>query len=376
MIFDFLKPIANNFVIEKNEENSSKIGANIILHLDDETPNLDVVKVAIIGLTNNNVDSEIDLNKFREQFYNLHQGNWYKEFADLGDLVLGVDSEDNFFALKEILTELHKKNIVSILIGGPQSMTYAMYRGYNQDLMLNMVNIDSEFDINPVEHFGIEAGYVSRMILENPINLNNYTVLGYQTYFNNHQSIDLMDKLYFEAVKLGDVCADLKLSEPYLRDADIVTVDLGAIESSYLGFNHHNPNGFSGKDICTLTRYAGISDRVTSFGVFNGFGGSVESMLLAQMIWYFVEGVNLRSNEYPISNRNNFTKYIVPVDNDQIVFYKSNQTERWWLEIELNKKLNNKHKNSTLLPCSQQDYINACEQEIPDRWWKAYRRNL
>jgi hypothetical protein len=28
------------------------------------------------------------------------------------------------------------------------------------------------------------------------------------------------------------------------------------------------------------------------------------------------------------------------------------------------------------LPCTHEDYLAACEQEIPERWWKAQRRNV
>lgn len=376
MIFDFLSPVDHK-LYNSEPNDTSKIGDQIIIHKFDETPNLEIVKIAIIGLKYPNENHPtIDVEAFRRNFYNLHVGNWHKEFADLGNLTLSESLEDNIFAIKSIVSELFKKNIVVVLIGADQSLTLALYRSYPQkDLMLNLVNIDAELDINPENQYGIEQGYVSRMITEQPITLNNYTVLGYQTYLNTHQAIDLMDKLYFDIMKLGDLNANIKQAEPYLRDADIVSVDLKVVESNYLGFLHHNPNGLNGKEICALSRYAGISDRVSSFGVFNGFGAASESMLIAQMTWYFIEGVNLRSNEYPITNRNHFTKYIVPVDHQAITFYKSNTTERWWIEIEYDVK-NNKLKNTSLFPCSFEDYLKACDQEIPDRWWKAHRRNL
>jgi hypothetical protein len=36
---------------------------------------------------------------------------------------------------------------------------------------------------------------------------------------------------------------------------------------------------------------------------------------------------------------------------------------------------NNKTKRSTLLPCTYGDYLSACDQEIPERWFKACRKN-
>jgi hypothetical protein len=58
------------------------------------------------------------------------------------------------------------------------------------------------------------------------------------------------------------------------------------------------------------------------------------------------------------------------------VFYKSPNTGRWWIEIPFLTPVHNKLKRSTLLPCTNEDYLAACEQEIPERWWKAQRRNI
>jgi hypothetical protein len=37
--------------------------------------------------------------------------------------------------------------------------------------------------------------------------------------------------------------------------------------------------------------------------------------------------------------------------------------------------INNKLKRETLLPCTYGDYLSACNQEIPERWMKARRKN-
>ncbi len=43
------------------------------------------------------------------------------------------------------------------------------------------------------------------MVVEKPYNLFNYSALGYQSFFNPPQEIALMDKLYFDAYRLGEV---------------------------------------------------------------------------------------------------------------------------------------------------------------------------
>ena len=156
-----------------------------------------------------------------------------------------------------------------------------------------------------------------------------------------------------------------------------MSVDLGAVKSYESNcFSPFMPNGFSGKEICALSRYSGISDKVTTFGIFNHLNGMGEFALMAQMIWYFIEGYNFRSKEYPVTDKAGFLKYIVPVDDIELVFYKSSNSSRWWIELPFLKDVNNKFKKNTLLPCTHEDYLRACDQEIPERWWKAQRKDM
>ena len=95
--------------------------------------------------------------------------------------------------------------------------------------------------------------------------------------------------------------------------------------------------------------------------------------LIAQMIWYFIEGVNLRVKDYPFSTKENYQKFTVILeDDDPIIFYKSNKSGRWWIEI--NVISNNKYKRHALIPCTYKDYEEAMNQIIPDRWYKAMRK--
>jgi hypothetical protein len=242
--------------------------------------------------------------------------------------------------------------------------------------MVNLVAVDNQFDFAKENALPFHS-YLSKIIMDEPTNLFNYANLGYQTYYNSQEEIDLIEKLYFEAYRLGEVSNHIAVAEPVFRDADLVSIDLSAVQSSYSGnFLNYQSNGFEGKEICTLTRYAGISDKVSSFGIFNCNETSHEAGLVAQMVWYFVEGFSFRSNEYPFGSKEKFIKYIVPIQEEELVFYKSPNSGRWWIEIPFLIHVNNKLKRSTLLPCTNEDYLAACEQEIPERWWKAQRRNL
>lgn len=381
MAFDLLQPVSEEVVQFIESLSKQSLGKKIGIHTDDEFPNLENVSVAIItvneyrGLERENYDA--DFVAFRKYLYSLFPGNWNLSIADLGTIQQGASIDDSYFLVKTISEELIRKKITPIIIGGSQDLTYPLYRAYdNLDQMVNLTVVDNAFD------FAKETGlpynsYLSRIVVEEPCNLFNYANIGYQTYFNSQEEIDLVEKLFFEAYRLGEVSNNITLAEPVFRDTDLVSFDLSSVESSYSGNNQYfNPNGFTGKEICSLARYAGISDKVSSFGVFN-FENSIKGVsLVAQVLWYFLEGYAFRSNEYPFGSKENYFKYIVPIDDEELIFYKSDKTGRWWIEIPFETSGNNKLKRNTLLPCTHEDYLAACEQERPERWWKAQRRNL
>ena len=243
--------------------------------------------------------------------------------------------------------------------------------------MVNLVAIDSKFDFGKEKDPLSSESYLTKIIIDEPNNLFNYCNIGYQTYYNSQEEIDLIEKLFFDAYRLGEVSNSIAVAEPVFRDADMVSLDLNVIKSSDSGnFTTFTPNGFNGKEICALARYAGISDKVTLFGLFNHQNSKQESTVIAQIIWYFIEGFHCRSNEYPFGNKDNYIKYIVPLEEEELIFYKSNKTERWWIDVPFFLNNDNKLKRNSLLPCSYDEYLAACNQEMPERWWKAQRKSI
>jgi len=382
MEFDFLSPVDNEIIQYISSLSTQNMGSKVVFHTDKDFPDLDKIKIAIIGVPENRGDKkayqEVNLDFIRKEFYSLFPGNWQSSIADLGDILPGNSLEDTFFALKKVISRLLKKGIVPIVIGGSQDLIYPLYRAYDDlEQMVNLVSIDSKFDFGKQDGNISADSYMSKIIVDEPNNLFNYCNIGYQTYFNSQEEIDLIEKLYFDAYRLGEISSNISLAEPVLRDADLVNIDLTTIKTSDSGnFTNFTPNGFNGKEICSLARYAGISDKVTCFGVFNHDNSKQESVLIAQIIWYFIEGFNFRSNEYPFGSKEMYSKYIVPLEEEELVFYKSNKTERWWIEIPFFSVSHNKLKKNTLLPCSHEEYLTACNQEIPERWWKAQRKNI
>ncbi|APY10298.1 arginase [Seonamhaeicola sp. S2-3] len=386
MNFNFLSPVSD-LVLAHNELLSAQaLGRKIKIHSEQNgIPDLEDVSVAIIGVLENRNDvnyigAEFNLDEIRKAFYSLYPGTWTTTIADLGDINKGESVEDTYFALKTAINILIKKNIIPIILGGSQDLTYPNYRAYDNLIpMVNIVNVDSKFDLGDSTKPIKNNSFVGKIVLDKPYNLFNYATIGYQTYFNSQEEIDLMDNLYFESYRLGDVSNNISLVEPVLRDANIVTIDLSSVRSAEVSLNQkYSPNGLDGKEICAISRYAGISNKVTSFGIYEykpSKDDEITSMLISQMLWYFIEGVNLRVKDDDFSDERNYQKFITLIESEELIFYKSNKTGRWWIEIPFLSEVNNKLKRHTLLPCMHQDYLDACNNKVPDRWYKAFRKN-
>lgn len=385
MSLEFLSPVSEIVAAHVALLSDQSLGKQINIHtVADGVPDLDKVDIAIIGVRENRNDLNylgegLHFDTIRASLYELFPGNWDTSIVDLGDIQPGEEVSDTYFLMKDILGMLLQKNVIPLIIGGSQDLVYGQYRSFDiLERMVNLVNVDSRFDLGNTSQTMKNNSFIGKIIVEEPYNLFNYSNIGYQTYFNSQEEIDLIEKLYFDAYRLGEVISDVTIVEPIMRDADIVAVDLGAMSSTCLDYKYASPNGFNGREICAIARYAGISDKVKSFGVYefkNFKHEETTALLIAQMLWYFVEGVNYRSNELNIKDKESTLHYNVPIEDEVLSFYKSPKTERWWIEIPFISSGNNKLKRHTLLPCTYNDYERACNQEIPERWYKAKRKN-
>ncbi|MFD1293383.1 formimidoylglutamase [Lutibacter holmesii] len=384
MNFDYLKPVKDDLLARTQMRANQNLGQSIEIYTSEKGfPNLDQVKIAIVGVLEGRASEENfgvgdSLDAVRTALYELFPGNWPVNVADLGDIQQGNTIQDTYFAVKQLLSYLIKRNIIPVIIGGGQDLTYANYRAYDElEQTVNLVAVDSKFDLGSIESELSSTSYLSRIVMDQPANLFNFSNIGYQTYFNAQEEIDLLESLYFEAYRLGEVSNSMPIVEPVLRDADIVSVDLSAVKNSEAPANNNaSPNGFTGAEICAISRYAGISDKVTSFGIYE-YNAQLDSknqtaQLISQMIWYFIEGVNYRANDYPFGLKDRYQKYIVPIEDQLLNFHKSNKSGRWWMEIALNES--NKFKRHTLIPCTYEDYISATNQEIPERWIRTLKK--
>ncbi len=349
-------------------------------------PDLDNIDVAIIGVG----DDRATLNKgcdnapdeVRSWFYTLFS-HWNNiNIADIGNIKKGHRIDDTYFALKEVVSELLKNNIVALIIGGGQDLTYANYLAYeNIGRIINIASVDPVFDLGHDEHELNSKSYLSHIILHQPNFLFNFTNIGYQTYFVDQDSLVLMKNLYFDTNRLGNVKADMEEVEPMVRDADILSIDISCIKHGEASaIDKPMPNGFTGEEMCRICRYAGMSDKLTSIGFYElnpAFDNNGESAhLYAQMMWYFLDGFSNRRNDFPENDSNNYVKFNVQIDDfdEDLVFLKSKKTGRWWMIVSSKDIVSQKYRRHQYVPCSYDDYQTALNHELPDRWWKVQQK--
>jgi formiminoglutamase len=321
-------------------------------------------------------------NHVRKYLYRLIGSKAPTKIIDLGNLKTGATTNDTYFALSSIVEYLIKQNVLPIIIGGSQDLTYANFLGYqNLEQTVNLVAIDSKFNLGEADEEIDSENFLTKIILHQPNFLFNYSNIGYQSYFTDKEEVELMSKLYFDAYRLGQVQKDIEEVEPIVRNADIVSFDVSAIRQSEAPGNRNaSPNGFYGEQACQISRYAGLSDKVTSIGFYelnpelDNNGQTAHSV--AQMIWYFIDGYNHRKNDFPVGSRKTYLKYIVNMQegNNEVVFYKSDKSERWWMDVPFPSHSKIKFERHVLVPCSYQDYKTACENEVPNRWWQTFQK--
>lgn len=321
--------------------------------------------------------------QFRNTFYELSiSSGWNLELYDLGDINPGNSIKDTFFAVSQVVEELVKNKIIPLVIGGSQDLTMAVYEGYAAlEQMVNICSVDYKHDLGNPESDAHAEGYISHLLLKRPCYLFNLATIGTQSPFISLSEADLYDKLYFDQCRLGEFNADFKKAEPLLRNADILSLDYRSIRSSeFAGCNVFvQPNGFFADQICQISKYAGMSDKLTSFGLFNYVGeedGSVYSSLIAQIMWYFIDGVSQRKGDFPVGSKKDYLKFTVQLDDfkEEVTFYKSNKSDRWWMEVPYPLQKNAIYQRHFMVPCDEDDYHRAMKNELPDLWWKTFQK--
>lgn len=377
MSLDLLKPVSDSLIDELNENYlQGSIYKKLAIHTSSfGIPDLESTNVCIIGLDeyrNSFFQSATqDLNSIRREFYKLKFSNWKLSISDLGNLPNGNTVDDTYHALYEICKELLSKKIVLIIIGGSNDLIYPIFKSFDSySDKVNIVSIDNQFDLYQESELVSGRTYMNKIIIDDSNSLNDFTNIGYQRHLCSHDELQLMEKLFFEYISLGEISENNMKAEPIMRNSNIVGFDMKSLSfSASFDQTQGNPNGIDPRLACILTKYAGQSNKTNFLGLFELSNNKVSSKLYSEIIWYFLDGVDKRIIESNFNDSQTFNKYIVQTSGRDIIFYKSKISEKWWMLVDTSK-----NKSISYLPCLESDYLEALNDNIPIRWLKATKR--
>jgi len=384
---DFLSPISETIFAAINDS-SPKTLVNVTDIYVKHLPELEDVHIAIIGVKEDRIKPEHagcakSPDEIRTQFYQLAQPKYTVRIVDLGNIETGETVNDTLFALNSVLTYLHEKKIICIVLGGTQELAYAQYTSYQGlNHAVHAAITDARIDLRQHESDHNQTGFLYKVIAHQPNYLFNIVHLANQNYFVEQESLDSFEKMNFDVIRLGNVRNKAQEIEPLLRNTDLLIFSTNSIRASDCpGSIDANPNGLFGEEACQITRYAGMGNELSSIGLYDlnttkDIDGR-SAKLVSQMMWYFIDGVYARNHDYPTAESNDYLIYRTTFKNSdhEIVFYKNTTTDKWWMEVPYPKERSN-HKGLFMVPCSYNDYQLALTDEIPDRWMKAYHKLL
>ncbi|KAF0237610.1 MAG: arginase family [Prolixibacteraceae bacterium] len=310
--------------------------------------------------------------KIRAQLYKLSAFNSKINIADFGNLKPAGSVKGNFQALRDIAEYFNELNIVTVVIGGSQDLSVGICEAFARNPFFSFTTVDAYLDIKKAKEPFSSSNYLSRLFSYQP-QIFQFNIIGFQTHYLPPGYLDRL-KTVSEHIRLGTLRDNISLAEPVFRNTDFLSFDITSLKYAEApGGSKINPNGLRSEEACQLAKYAGLSNRIKIFGLFevepaNG-PNDLTVAIAAQIIWYFVEGFINRGSQPPDAAQNNI-KYQVEVDNidNPIVFYKNTITSQWWMEIETTEK------TKLNIACSEKEYIQASGNEIPELWLKYLQK--
>ncbi|MBI5917561.1 MAG: arginase family protein [Bacteroidetes bacterium] len=363
MLENWLRPVNRELLDAPLDK--EQLGSKI-KRFEDQMPSLEGVHVALVGIDEEAADA------VRRALYRLSFPFGKLEIADLGN----VRKKENSFILP-LLQELMDGKICPVVIGTDAKFSQSQYRAHFAcQPSVSLVSIDERVAFHP--RLGELGGHYFNPVLNGKTPPFYFTAIGCQSHFVDDETFLELEKINADCVRLGKAKANLPETEPFIRNADMVSFHLSALKSAEApGVANASPNGFLSEEACQLSRYAGMNDKLTSIG-FYGFDHKLDrngqtAQVLAQLVWYFLDGFGNRKNDFPAS-MDGLVEYIVDFKgyDHPFTFWKSNKTGRWWLQVPVKTK--KKHQRHRLIPCPYNDYLMASKGELPDRLLLAFKR--
>lgn len=368
---DFLEPINIAKISEDAAFREGQMGKSIAIY-QDEFPDLSDVNIVIAGCNENRgngtpVADEAGIDHIRKEFYSLYY--WHKDIkvADIGNIRVGASLSDTYAAINTVAEELLKNGTKFILLGGSHDLTMAQYEAFRgQSKIIEATGVDAYIDLsidNPVK----SKNFLMEILTGEPNFIRHYNHIGFQSYYVHPHMLETMDKLRFDCYRLGKVKENIEEMEPAMRTSDMLTFDLAALGAATF-WEGSSPNGFNGEEACTLLKYAGMSAKMNSVGIY-GYNKNQDpfnnlAKQVSQMLWYYIDGVHHGNLEADLKDSDMFIECHIAFGAIDTTFMQSRKTGRWWMRMPDDK----------FIPCSYNDFTQVGNNEMPERWLRFQER--
>ncbi len=358
--------------------------SNQIVYGMDESWNTEYIKefdIAIVGVADDknaphNQGCREGAAAIRNSLVSLRKTSGKLRVIDLGN-IKGLTLNDRYFALGEVIQLLVSFGVRALVVGGGQDyalcITKALGNSKN-DLLLTMIDAKLDFCTNGSD-FSAHT-YLSELGKQCNQTIFELNILGTQKYLMGESQEKEINKLGWETYRLREMRGqNMGNAEPFCRDADLISFDVGAIEQNYMPYaSNINANGFTGFEACQLAWFAGAGANVNAFCM-HEYNPIVDktgkgAMLCAEIIWHFLEAISQHIREIPSESSRLYKISVVHLhDFDvHIRFYSNRVNKRWWIEVPWKNEVK-------LVACNKKDFLMAQSGELPYKWWKFYERS-
>ena len=370
---DFLEPINLAYLSDDEGFRDTQLGRHIAAH-EEAFPDISSADMVIIGCGEMRgqgleYDNTTSPDAIRKEFYKLFHWHNNVNVADLGNVKRGANLQDTYAALQSVVTELLEQNKRVVILGGSHDVTLAQYGAYvSQEQIIEAVCVDAAIDLN-MDSVLLADNFLMDMLTGEPNYIKHYSHIGFQSYLVHPQMLETIDKLRFDCFRVGKVRENIEEMEPVIRNANLFSFDISAIQNAHAPANRLTPNGLNGEEACKLMQYAGMSETVSSIGLYGFYPEhdvhNLTAKQISQMLWYYMDGIYKSKFEVPLDDRNNFNEFTLALAEFDTVFLQSKKTGRWWMKAHDGK----------FIPCSKMDYIIAGNNDIPERWMRYAERS-
>lgn len=309
----------------------------------------------------------------RRELYSLHQTSKSLQIIDLGNCRRGKTVSESYEILEKCMEILSLYGKPIIVFGGTQDVVCSLAKSSLQRVAYPSVCvIDSRIDWDDDADLS-NANYYNKLISDNQgVRLIQVAT---QEYLSARDAFSWMSEHNFPVMRLGDCNANIELSEPLVRDAQLVSIDMNSVRYSDNPAGR-NVNGLYSEFACQCAWNAGYSPRMRTFTL-NEFNpqkdtDSISAQLCAQILWHVLDGISQRKKETCdfVDDNAYLKRYLknskLPQD---ICFFESQISQTMWVEIPVRNG-----GNKRVIPCSQQDYDQFKNGYIPDFWMMEFSR--